>query len=189
MVSPFELVITRLRDIGAFQFLFPFMLTAAIFYGLLRRSQIFGPSDTNVAVNGVVALVAAFMVWAYPILIGVNIEQQLSKFFFSGVVALLAVMVGLLAASMIAGPKGLGESLAERWKGGGIAAFLVVGVLIAIGIVISSGLIDVFFPPSTFGGGLISQDVILSIVVLAVMVITVIGIVAYGGKEAKKEGS
>ena len=51
-------VIKKLQDIGAFNFLFPYILTSAIFYGLLRKSQIFGKPDENVAVNGVIAIVA-----------------------------------------------------------------------------------------------------------------------------------
>lgn len=178
MVSPFEIVITRLRDIGAFEFLFPFMLTAAIFYGLLRRSQIFGMPEKNVAVNAVVALVAAFMVWAYPILIGVNVEKQFSQFFFSGVVVLLTIMLGLLASSMVF-PEGIGKVLSEKYKGGLVIAFVIFGLLIAFGIVVSSGLINIFFPQSLVGG--ISQDVILTIIVVVLLAVTVIGLASLGG--------
>ena len=183
MVSPFEIVISRLKDIGAFQFLFPFMLTAAIFYGLLRRSQIFGTPEKNVAVNAVVALVAAFMVWAYPVLIGVNIEKQLSQFFFSGVVVLLTVMVGLLVTSMFF-KKSLGEVIEEKFKGNMFVSFLILGGLLTFGIVISSGLLNVFFPQSIVGG--IPQDVILTIIIVVLLVVTVIGIASLG-YEAPKE--
>ena len=184
MASPFEIVIGRLRDIGAFQFLFPFILTAAIFYGLLRRSQIFGPPERNVAVNAVVALVAAFMVWAYPVLIGVNIEKQLSQFFFSGIVVLLTVMVGLLVSGMFL-KKSLGEVIEEKFKGNMFVSLLILGGLLTIGIVISSGLLDVFFPQTVVGA--IPQDVILTIIVVVLLAVTVLGIAALGrsGEEKK----
>ncbi len=183
MVSPFETVILRLKDIGAFQFLFPFMLTAAIFYGLLRRSQIFGMPERNVAVNAVVALVAAFMVWAYPVLIGVNIEKQLAQFFFSGVVVLLTVMVGLLVTGMFL-KKSLGEVMEEKFKGNMLVSFLLLGGLLSIGIVISSGLMNAFFPQTVVGG--IPEDILLTIVVVVLLAVTVIGIAGLGAGGEKE---
>jgi len=183
MVSPFEIVIGRLRDIGAFEFLFPFLLTSAIFYGLLRRSQVFGSPEKNVAVNATVALVAAFMVWAYPVLIGVSIEKQLSQFFFSGVVVLLTVAVLLLLTSMVL-PDGLGKFLETRYKGGLAVAAILVGVMVIIGILISSGLMGIFFPQTIVGG--ISQDVILTIIVLVILAITFFGITTLGMEGVKE---
>ena len=183
MASPFEIVIGRLRDLGFFEFLLPFLLTSAIFYGLLRRSQIFGPPERNVAVNAVVALVAAFMVWAYPVLIGVNVETQLSQFFFSGMVILLTVMVFLLGISMVPIEGGLAKFLEQKFKGGLFFTFIIVGIILSIGIVISSGLTNVFFPQNIVGG--ISQDIILTIIVVVLMAVTVIGLASLGAEAPK----
>ncbi|MDI6807290.1 MAG: hypothetical protein QMD14_05845, partial [Candidatus Aenigmarchaeota archaeon] len=62
MVSPFEAVVQRLWDLGFFTYILPYILTVAIFYGLLRKSQIFGAPEKNVAVNASVALVASLFV-------------------------------------------------------------------------------------------------------------------------------
>jgi hypothetical protein len=175
MTSPFEVVILNLQKIGAFNFLFPFMLTAAVFYGLLRRSQIFGKPEENVAVNAVVALVAAFMVWAYPILAGVNVEVMLSTFFFQGVLATLVVIVGLLIISMFM-PKGLGETLSEKLKPGWLIGIIILGLLIGFGVLFSSGAINIFFP-SGIGGG-ISEDLIISIAVV-IGLIAVLGLIVW----------
>jgi hypothetical protein len=175
MTSPFEVVILNLQKIGAFNFLFPFMLTAAVFYGLLRRSQIFGKPEENVAVNAVVALVAAFMVWAYPILAGVNVEVMLSTFFFQGVLATLVVIVGLLIISMFM-PKGLGETLSEKLKPGWLIGIIILGLLIGFGVLFSSGAINIFFP-SGIGGG-ISEDLMISIAVL-IGLIAVLGLIVW----------
>lgn len=182
MASPFEIVIGRLRDLGFFEFLLPFLLSSAIFYGLLRRSQLFGPPEKNVAVNAVVALVAAFMVWAYPVLIGVNIGEQLAQFFFSGVVILLTVMVGLLITGMFF-KKSLGEIIEEKFKGNMVVSLLILGAILAIGVAISSGLTGVFFPQSIVGG--ISEDIILTIIVVILMVVTVLGLVSLGAEAPK----
>jgi len=176
MTSPFEVVILNLQKIGAFNFLFPFMLTAAVFYGLLRRSQIFGKPEENVAVNAVVALVAAFMVWAYPILAGVNVEIMLSTFFFQGVLATMVIVIGLLIVSMFL-PKGLGETLGEKLKPGWFVGIIVLGLLIAVGVLFSSGAVNVFFP-SGIGGIGISEDTILSIAVLVGLVV-VLGFIVW----------
>ena len=125
------------------------------------------------------------MVWAYPVLIGVSIEKQLAQFFFSGVVVLLTVMVGLLVTGMFF-KKSLGEIVEEKFKGNMIIALLLIGSILSIGIVISSGLMNVFFPQTVIGG--ISEDVILTIIVLVILAITFFGITSLGmegGKEGK----
>ena len=61
MTTPLEIVLINLEKMGFFAFL-PFILTAAIFYGLLRRSKLFGEPEKNIVVNAVISLVAAFMV-------------------------------------------------------------------------------------------------------------------------------
>ena len=187
MVSPFETVILRLRDLGAFQFLFPFMLTAAVFYGLIRKSQVFGKSEENVAVNGVVALVAAFMVWAYPILSGVNVETQLSTFFFNAVVAILTIVVGLMIAGLFFKPDLAGQ-LSEKFKSGKLfGVILLFGILIGGGIVVSSGLVTIFIPSNLFGSGVgLSEDAILTIALLGVLAAIMVAIIVpFGGEGGK----
>jgi hypothetical protein len=139
MQSPFEVVITKMRELGMLQFLFPFFLTAAVFYGLLRKSKLFGEPERNVVVNGVVALVAAFMVWSFPILAGIDIETQLSTFMFQSTVAILTMVVGLLVVSLFfpefpkVGPRAM-------------YAILVLGILIGIGIFFASGISQIVIP-------------------------------------------
>jgi len=182
MASPFETVIGRLSELGGLEFLI-FMLTTAIFYGLLRRSQIFGAPEKNVAVNAVVALVAAFLVLAYSILSGVQVTKLFQTFFFNSVVVLLTVVIGIVITGAFF-KKSLGEVLEEKFKGGMFVAFVVFGFLLALGVVLSSGLLNVFLPQTTVG---IPQDVILTIVVVILLIVTVIGIAALGmGGEEKK---
>ena len=92
-------------DLAAYLvFLLPFTLTSAIFYGALRKSQIFGEPEKNVAVNGVVSLVASMMVWAAPIILGIDIQTSLATFFVQGLFATLVIMVGLVIVGMFAPP-------------------------------------------------------------------------------------
>ncbi len=183
MVSPFETVINNLNSLGAFQFLFPFMLTAAIFYGLLRRSKVFGEPNANVAINAVVAIVAAFMVWAYPVIAGVNVQLTLSTFFFQATMATLVVIVGILIGGMFL-PENFAESLSKQIGKGGVG-FVIAGILIAAGILISSGLVNFIIPGGVSGpsfGGL-SQDTITTIIILIILIVSVAAIVVVpGGK-------
>jgi hypothetical protein len=184
MVSPFEIVILRLKDLGFFTFLLPFILVAAILYGLLRKSQIFGPPEKNIAVNAVVALVASFMVWAAPVIAGINIEQELSRFFVQSMSATLALMVAILLVGMFL-PPDLPKMFGEKFGGKNAGVFIAGAIVVGIAILVTSGLTTVFFPSGGFAG--IPEDVLMMVGVLAMLLIGIILIVWLGGgrKEAK----
>lgn len=185
MADIFTPVIERLRDIGAFNFLFPYMLTSAVFYGLLRKSQVFGKPDENTAVNAVVSLIASLMVWAYPIIAGVDIETQLVAFFTQGLVVTLVFMLALLITGMFLPPdlpKHLAEGLFSGNKAGGI---LVVGIVIGLIILGTSGMWNVLFGPQVFGET--PTDVLVAIVVIVLLVVPIIFITYGGGKETPTE--
>ena len=178
MVSPPEIVIERMSELGFFKFWLPFMLTSAVFYGLLRKSKIFGEPERNVAVNAVVSLVAAFMVWAAPILIGIDIETQLSLFFIQAISSMLVLMVALMLSGMLFGPD-LPRQLSEKFKGGGFwGALLIVGIIVGGAIFFSSGLINIFYSPQMPGTpATLPQDILMTIVILVFMGIIIIAIV------------
>ncbi len=181
MPSQFEMVILRLKDLGAFEFLFPFMLTAAVFYGLLRRSKLFGDPEANVAVNAVVAIVAAFMVWAYPVLSGVSIQQQFSTFMFLSTVALLVIVVGLLISSMFL-PEDLPARIGEKIGGKGVGIVLIAAILIGGAVLVGSGLVNVFLPQTSTQTPGLSQDTILTLAVILILVGSVAAIVIVPAK-------
>jgi len=177
MANPFDFVIIRLNELGFFQLLL-FVLTSAVFYGLLRKSQLFGESDKNIVVNGVVALVAAFMVWSAPTILGIDIQTATTTFFVQGVSASLVVMLALMITGMFA-PQGLGKVFQENLKGKFLAAVLVVGIIVALAIFFASGVSNLFFPSTTFGEGL-STDTITIIVIGVLMIVSVLVIVGVG---------
>ncbi|MEM5843909.1 MAG: hypothetical protein QXX07_02650 [Candidatus Aenigmatarchaeota archaeon] len=180
MADPFTTVILKLKGTGFFEFVLPFMLTSAIFYGLLRKSQIFGDPDKNIAVNAVVALTAGFMVWAYPILAGVSFMDKLPVFFAQAMSAMLVVLVGLLTTSMFL-PPDLPSKLEAKLGGRAFGIILIAGILIGGGILVASGLINIFFP----AGGLeitgLSEDTILTIAIVILFFITILVMVWGGG--------
>jgi hypothetical protein len=178
MANTFDFVIVRLNQLGFFQLLL-FVLTSAVFYGLLRKSKLFGEADRNIVVNGVVALVAAFMVWSAPTLLGIDIVTSTTTFFVQGISATLVVMLALMITGMFA-PEGLGKVLQENLKGRFLAAVLILGLIVALGIFFASGISNIFFPASTFSTGL-STDTITIIVIGVMMIISVVVIIGVGG--------
>ena len=171
MPTFFETAILKLQALGFFQFLLPFILTAAIIYGGLRRAQLFGESEKNVAVNAVVAFVISLFVWAAPIILGIDIEAKLAAFFIQGFSVSLIVLVGLILAGMFFKPD-LAKDLSEKMKApvfwGGV---IIVGLIIGGIILVSSGLSSVLFPKGI--GVSVSSDLFISV---AVMIALVVGI-------------
>ncbi len=185
MVSPLETVIINLNRMGFFAFL-PFLLTSAIFYGLLRRSKLFGEPEKNVVVNAIVALTAAFMVWAYPIITGTSIEeyqQFFANFFFKGTVATLVIIVGLIIAGMFFPEGAMPATLQDKLKGKLGIGLLIFGILIGFAVLISGGL-SPFFGIST---ETMNSDVIYSIIFLLIFFGIIAFVVWITGKEEKKK--
>lgn len=181
MPDIFTPVIERLREIGAFKFLFPYILTSAIFYGLLRKSQVFGKPEENAAVNAVVALVASFMVWSFPIIMGVDIEAQLSAFFTQGLVVTLVFTISLMIVGMFFEPN-LSKQLADNlFKGNKAWSIVIIGLIFGFIILGTSGLWNVLFGPEIIGK--ISEEIIWTIGVIVLLVIPVI-FITYGGEKA-----
>ena len=176
MANPFEAVILRLNDLGFFQFLLPFTLTSAIFYGALRKSQIFGEPDKNVAVNAVVSLVASLMVWSAPIILGIDLQTRLSTFFVQGLAATLVIMVSLIIVGMFS-PQDLSKTLAEKLGNKYLGIILVVGLVIGLGLFISSGLIELIIPGGITGQTAIDQDTLILAAFAIMMVIAILFIV------------
>jgi len=182
MANIFETVILNMRDAGFFQFLFPFMLSTAMFFGLLRKSKIFGDPREVLSINAVVALVASFMVWSAPILLGINMEEKLATFFVQGVTATLVVLVGLLIASMFFPPDMAGHISTILKTPRYVSAFLIFGILVGAGIFLSSGLINIFLPEGIrFTGAEISEELVTSILAVVLLLGTVLIIVWGGG--------
>lgn len=181
MANVFETVILNMQESGMFQFMLPFMLSSAIFYGLLRKSQIFGDPKLSVTVNAVVALVASFMVWSAPILLGIDIETALASFFVQGMMATLVLVIGLMIVSLFFPPnlaEHLGKTLNTKTA---VAGFLIFGLLIGGAIFMSSGMIYFFIPKWAFDFYM-SDDLIMSIIVTILLLGTVLIIVWGGGK-------
>jgi hypothetical protein len=184
MEDPFTTTILRLQKLGFFKFLLPFIFTSAVFYGLLRKSQIFGPPERNVVVNGVVALSAAFMILARPITQGIDPEKLWAAYFVQSSSAFLVAMVGIMIAGMVF-PADLPGQLSKVFGGGKWSVVLVGGLIVGLIILFTSGLSEIFLPGGTAPTWL-TEDTLLSIGVVIVLAITVIVIMFFVGAGEKK---
>ncbi len=180
----FEDAILQLQSLGFFKFFLPFILTAAIFYGGLRRAKLFGEPETNVAVNAIVAFAISLFVWAAPIILGVDIESKLSAFFVQGFSVTLVVLVALVIAGMFF-PPDLAKSLGEKMKAPFWGAVVIVSLLIGVVILVSSGLGTILFPGLDNFGDMFSSNTFISIVIILLVIGSIFMIVRSDGSEKK----
>jgi len=184
----FTPVILKLQEIGAFNFLFPFMLVSAVTYGLLRKSQIFGPPDENMAVNGVVALMISFMVWSIPITMGINMEEQLGSFLMHGFTVTMVLLVAIMLMGMFA-PPNLPEHLVKTALAGNkFWAIMLLTLFLALLAFATSGAYRILLPQGFAGSGL-GTELATTIGVLILLIVPLIFIAWGGGKPAPAPAS
>ena len=181
MPDIFTPVIERLIGLGFFKFLLPYVLMSAIIYGLLRKSQVFGKPEENAAVNGVVSLVAAFMVFAAPIIVGIDIQTQLAAFFIQAAVVFVVVMIALLITGMFL-PANLTQYLADNlFKGNKAGGALIIGIVLAFIIFATSGLWSIMLPAEIFEK---TSDVVATAIMIILLAVPIIFITWSGGEKA-----
>lgn len=167
MVSPFEIAIKKLVEVGFYDILL-FVLSLAIFYAILRKSKILGESPL---INAVISFVAAFLVFGYPVLIGFSLTMPLTMFFTQSFVWILIFVIGFVLASMFYPdmPKMLAEQFTKRTT-------LYVMLALGITIILMSTLISVFwtYPPAAPGAPTPSTDVIILAAGVIIFIVLII---------------
>jgi len=181
----FKPIVNKLLGMGIINAMLLFLF-AAIIYALLTKSKIFGESPI---INGVIAFIAAFLIFIFPFITGVSLVNPLSIFFTQSIVILVFLMVGFLAASFFYPnmPKFLAEQFTHR-------STLMVMIGLAIGLFILSGLITTFLSafsttPSgdTSGGGSTTKlptDVLIiaaGLIVFIIILLVASSVVTHAG--------
>ena len=152
------------NNMGFFQFYLPFVLTFAIFYGILEKIKIFGDKSRNI--NLIIALALSFYVISYTP-VGITLAQFLSQF-FTDISLLLFTLLGLgmiLVVLMALAGKNLDDI-------GKLKSIIPIGLLLAVllvlGAFISSGGLSLFPGINLPGGaglGLSDQDIVILVIV------------------------
>ena len=151
MADLFQPIIQKLIDLGFYNFFFPFLVAAALFFGLLKKSKILGDSAV---INGVVSLSLAFLIMGFPVIFGQPsfFKLPLSSFFTQATVVLLFFVMAFIGASFFY--PDMGKFVADAFKH---RTMMTIMIAIAFGLLFTSGLINVLFvglnPPSSATGG------------------------------------
>ena len=141
MATYVEIVTQQLMNVGFFDIII-FMLTSAIFYGLFKKSELLGKSNS---LNAIVSISIGFLVLAFRVVTGVSIIQPIATFFTQWMILILALFIGVLVASLFY--PNLPKFLAERFtRKSTLSAMIAMG----IALLVTSGLISIFW--STGGG-------------------------------------
>jgi quinol-cytochrome oxidoreductase complex cytochrome b subunit len=178
-MNPFEIVAEKLINLGFYDFLFPFIITSAIFYGLFKKTKILGDS---VVINGVLALSIAFLIFGFPKLVGVALATPFSRFFVQATIWVLIIGIGVLIAGFFYPDLTafLSKAIERR-------TILFAMIVLGVAFFITSGLLGVFIggwsPGEGEGDGGVSTDII--IIGVAVIIFIVLIFIASGIAGAK----
>jgi amino acid transporter len=173
-------LIKALQTQGVFEIYLPFLLTFAIFYGLLRKIGIFkvvsgqpgqqGQEDSTAnKISAVVAFVAAMYITIFSPA-AIPISKFFANFFTQSSIAIVVLMITIMMLAMFFSLPFLGNEKYEFVET--IIHWLVIGaLLVAIGMFISSGGVQLFanvLPPNMY---ISSEDLALIILVIVTIII------------------
>ncbi|MBI2542841.1 MAG: tail fiber domain-containing protein [Candidatus Aenigmarchaeota archaeon] len=177
-VRTFQDLINAGKKIGIFDFFFPFLMAFAVFYGLIVKSTIFGPStDKGAKTIGLfIALAAAGFVVTYTP-IGFSLAQFLTQFATNAFVAILATIVFLLFVTMFASAShGLFNT--EIFKNMSIPLVIVI-LLISFGIYFQAGGSRIFPGLATIFN--IPLETVVIVVGIVLFIVALILLIVTGG--------
>ncbi len=88
----FQEAIEPLRKIGFFDYYLPFILMFAIFYGLLKKSKIFGEDKSAEKINLIISLSASFYVTIFTP-VGISLATFFANFFGGALIIFLTLLI------------------------------------------------------------------------------------------------
>lgn len=156
------------KTYGIFEYYLPFVILFSLFYGLINKSKIFGTGALENRLGLILSFGAALYVMAYTP-VGFTLTQFFATFFTQVTVVLVTLLAFMMILALLI-PLGPGEGLKYAIEKH-IGSVVLLGVVIAFGLFLSSGGLQIF-PGLPFFIGLSAQDfAILSLVILTVLVI------------------
>lgn len=164
-----------LRKKGFFDILL-FILFLVIFFSILKKSKILGGNDV---INGVVAVIAAFLISIYPSITGFSLTEPMSRFFTQASAILFLFLIALLIASFFY--PDLPKMLAEHIK---TPVILYILIPLALALLITSRMIWVMwagYKPVSEAPGVDISVVIVGLIIFVIVLI--IASVVGGGKK------
>ena len=186
--STLQGLIKILKTQGVYEVYLPFLLTFAIFYGLLRRMGLFKLGDSNDNTGNKISAIIAFVAAMYITIFSpaaIPISSFFATFFTQSSIALIMLMVFAMVVSMFIWSPffsdkkqiGIGKDL--------VPIILVVGGLVVVGMFISSGGVKLFSSMLPPGVNISGEDVALVILILATII--TIGLITREGTPPQRE--
>jgi len=167
MANPFELIAQRLSELGFFNFLIPFLITLAVFYGLLKKANLF-----SIGVNAVIAISISFLIWGFWVTTSIDIGGPLAKFFTQASVIILVFLFAIVGASMFY--PDFNKALEEIFRGG--VMFWILFAIFAIIFLITSGLgSNILGLGGLFGSSAGIMVVVLFFLFLGIVIASIVG--------------
>ena len=174
-------LIKALQTQGVFEIYLPFLLTFALFYGLLRKIGLFkvvsgqsqsGQDDSTAnKISAVVAFVAAMYITIFSPA-AIPISRFFATFFTQSSIAIVVLMVTIMFLAMFFSLPFLGDQKYNFVED--IIHWLVIAaLLIVVGMFVSSGGVQLFTNMLPPGVKISGED--LALVVLVVLTIIIIG--------------
>ena len=170
-------LIKALQTQGVFEIYLPFLLTFALFYGLLRKIGIFkaisgqaGQEDSTAnKISAVIAFVAAMYITIFSPA-AIPISRFFATFFTQSSIAIVVLMVTIMMLAMLFSLPFLGS---EKYNfKTNVIHWLVIGaLLVVIGMFISSGGVQLFSNVLPPGFKMTGEDLALLILVILTIII------------------
>lgn len=183
MVSPFETLVRNLVNLGFYNFVLPFIISAIVLYAILKKSKILGESNV---INITLSIAVAFMIFGFPVITGLSIGGPLATFFTQAVIFGFVFAVALIVASIFY--PNMPEMMMREFKR---RTMLWIGLVLAIGLFITSGLVAVIWsaasaPPQPGAAPGPPNDVLILVAGLVIFMILIIIAAAAMRKEGKE---
>jgi len=169
-------LIKALQTQGVFEIYLPFLLTFALFYGLLRKIGIFktkNDDSTNNKISAVVAFVAAMYITIFSPA-AIPISQFFATFFTQSSIAIVVLMVSIMLLAMVFSMSFLQPKQYNLEELGWLKYLhwlVIAALLVVVGMFVSSGGVKLFanfLPP---GAKISSEDVALGVLIIFTIVI------------------
>lgn len=137
------------KEFGIFQFYLPFILSFAVVYGILAKANIFGKGKTGKNINILLSGVLSLLIIGYTP-VGITLAEYFGSLFTGTilvVVTILGTMMILYILGALIGVEVPAEKLPKKWG----VLLLLIAIVLAIGVFVSSGG-RAFFPGLVFPG-------------------------------------
>jgi hypothetical protein len=142
MATIFQVVAEKLGELGFYNFFLPWLLTLAVFWGLLRKTKLFD----SPGVNAVVSLAISTLIWGFLVGPGaVDISIPLTTFVTQTSLIIIGMLFVVIGAALFY-PEVM-DIIGEMMKGGTMVIVFIVAIVI---FALISGMFGVIF--TGFGG-------------------------------------